>query len=718
MPRKKILVAVAWPYANGAIHMGHMAGCYLPPDIFTRYHRMRGNRVLMVSGSDEHGTPITVTAEEEGVSPETVAKRYHRVNMDSLLGMGVFYPHEDTLFTETSTENHKEVVQDLFLRLKENGHIFLREMISPYCPKCQRFLPDRYVEGVCPHCDSKGARGDQCDSCGKTLDPVDLILPTCKKCGTAPEMRTTEHFFLRLSAFEEKLLAYTEDKEHWRQNTKRFTENWLRSGLKDRPITRDIKWGVPIPLEGYEDKRIYVWFEAVTGYLSAPKEWALHRGEPSAWEEFWKDPECKHYYFLGKDNIPFHSIIWPAMLTGYGGLELPYDVVANEYMHFKGEKLSKSRGNVVSVQDYLAHLPPDHLRYYLTANAPENRDSEFTWDDLITRVNEELVSTLGNFVHRVITFTAKNFGEIPEQGALSSMDEEVLAEAKKKTEEVAECIEGCHFKDGMKSLMELARAGNVYLDRSAPWKSLKEDKARCATSLHVSLRLVKALAVAGYPFMPHAMERLWESMGQPGGVGDEWSPLSPLAPAKLEKPEVLFKKLAPEDIAPIMGGRAMEHLDLRIGNIVDVEDHPNADKLYVLHVDLGDETRTLVAGLRPYYSIEEMKGRQIVVVTNLKPAKLRGVESRGMLLAADDGKGKVSLLSPSSPAPPGTSVDGCKKGAPIIGFDEFLSSEITIEETKDGKRVVFHGPNDIPLQMANGASIMPDVDMPPGAKVR
>ncbi|MDG6220087.1 MAG: methionine--tRNA ligase [Candidatus Thermoplasmatota archaeon] len=715
MPEEKIYIGVAWPYANGAMHMGHVAGCYLPADIFARFQRQRGRKVLMVSGSDEHGTPIMVTAEKEGITPEAVAKRFHKINTASIDGMGISFD----LFTETSTDNHKAVTQDIFLRLKENGYIYLKDMTSPYCPSCQRFLPDRYVEGECPHCQTSGARGDQCDACGKTLDPEELVNPLCKLCGAQPELRQTEHFFLRLSAFQDQLLQYVQDKDHWRQNSKRFTENWLRAGLKDRPITRDIKWGIDIPVEGYDDKKIYVWFEAVIGYLSASKEWSQHQGAPNRWEEWWKDPECRHYYFIGKDNIPFHTIIWPSMLMGYRGLNLPYDVVSNEYLHFKGEKLSKSKGNIVSIQDYLeAGLPPDHLRYYLTTNAPENRDSDFTWDDFLTRVNEELVSTLGNYVHRVMTFTEKHFGQIPEMGDLEELDREMLEEMDRKVSQVADCLEACRFKDGLKALMELARSGNVYLDRTAPWKTVKEDKARCATTLHVSLKLVKALAVAGHPFMPHAAEKLWAYLGEED-IGIKWDHSTPLQNVKLSKPEILFKKLEKSDIDRVFeGGKPMEHLDLRVATIKSVEDHPNADKLYVLTIDLGEETRTLVAGLRPYYSREQMEGRQIVVVANLKPAKLRGVESRGMLLAADDGKGTVALITPTDKVESGKSIQGTTKGAPQIEFDRFLENPLTIEEVEGKKMPVFHGEKDVPLLLGGNVFLSPEKDVPPGSRVK
>ena len=406
---ERLLIGVAWPYANGPIHVGHVAGCYLPPDIFARYHRMKGDEVLMVSGSDQHGTPITITADKEGVQPSEIAERFHEINSRALEQLGISFD----LFFKTSHENHKVVVHDVFNKLLEQDLIYKQIMDSYFCNDCQKFLPDRYVEGECPHCGSPGARGDQCDDCGRTLDPVELIAPKCKLCGSYPEIRETEHFFFKLSEFQDKLLDYSADKDHWRHNTKNFTRNWLASGLRDRAITRDIKWGVEIPLDGYDEKRIYVWFEAVIGYLSTSKEWARRNGDENKWKDFWQDENTKHYYFLGKDNIPFHTIIWPAILLGYGGLNLPYDVPANEYLKFKGEQFSKSRGVSVDIPDYLETFDPDPLRYYLSINMPENRDADFAWDDFVNRNNTELVGTLGNFIHRSLTFTYKNFKSVP-----------------------------------------------------------------------------------------------------------------------------------------------------------------------------------------------------------------------------------------------------------------------------------------------------------------
>jgi methionyl-tRNA synthetase len=631
---------------------------------------MNGNEILMVSGSDEHGTPITVTAEQEGVAPEVIAKRFHEINTKALQDLGVSFD----LFFETSDPNHKAVVHDIFLKLLEKGHIYKKTMDSLFCNQCQRFLPDRYVEGQCPFCDYESARGDQCDECGKPLDPVELITAKCKICGSYPEVRETEHFFFKLSEFQDRLTKYAADKEHWRHNTKNFTRNWLAGGLKDRPITRDIKWGVEIPLEGYEEKRIYVWFEAVIGYFSTSKEWSRRSGDPERWKEFWQNPEVKHYYFLGKDNIPFHTIIWPAILLGYGGLNLPYDVPANEYLRFAGEQFSKSRGVTIDIPNLLEHYDPDQLRYYLAINMPENRDSDFSWDDFEKRINTELVGTLGNFIHRALSFTVKNFGEIPglDDSKLDSDDKEALDKIKDTFQKVSDYIEICQFKNAMKSVMELAHFGNRYFDKKAPWSLLKTDKPACGSALHISLRLVKALAVLSYPFIPHAANRLWSMLGYSEPIEKEnWSAGSEglKVGQKLERPVPLFKKIEiksekkdkeleiaedkglgkTEDIEGVVNLITMtdfQKVNLRIGQVIKIEDHPNADKLYVLEVDFGNEQRQLVAGLKGHYEKNEILNKKIVVVMNLEPATLRGVESKGMLLAADDGKGTVSLLVP------------------------------------------------------------------------
>ncbi|MCG2826804.1 MAG: methionine--tRNA ligase, partial [Thermoplasmatales archaeon] len=430
---EKIFIGVAWPYANGALHLGHIAGSLLPPDIFARYHRMKGSRVLMVSGSDEHGTPITLEAEKQGKTPKEFVDYYHKEHVECLKKLGISFD----LFSRTTNENHAKVVQDMFLTLLKKDYIYKKKGVALYCDKCKRWLPDRYVEGKCPHCNFENARGDQCEKCGKTLNADELVEPRCKICNTEPDKKETEQFFLKLSAFKEQLTDYMKDKKFWKENVYKFTMNWIKS-LEDRPITRNIEWGVKIPLEGYDDKRIYVWFDAVTGYLSTSKEFSF-------WEDFWKDKNAKHYYFIGKDNIPFHTIIWPSMLLGYGGLNLPYNVPANEFLTLKGETFSKSRKRAVWLPEYLKYFEPEPLRYYLSINMPENRDVDFSWDDFIMKNNNELVATLGNFIHRVLTFTKKNFGKIPEAYELDDLDKNALKKIDETFSNTERYIENCEF---------------------------------------------------------------------------------------------------------------------------------------------------------------------------------------------------------------------------------------------------------------------------------
>lgn len=550
---EKILVAVAWPYASGPRHLGHVAGAYLPPDIFARYHRMKGNRVLMVSGSDMNGTPITVNAEAAGVSPETLARRMHRLNTELWHRMGFTYD----LFTDTLTPIHIGVVQDFFLKLLEKGYIFTDSIIAPFCAAVdKRFLPDRYVEGTCPHCGYVGARGDQCDNCGRPLDPADLIDIKCRLCGSTPEFRLTEHFFLDLPKLEKPLLEWLENsKEHWRTNVVGFTLNWIREGLHARSYTRDLEWGVPIPLPGYESsgKRIYVWFDAVKGYLSATMEWARLKGEPDAWKEWWLQEEgeprpSKSYYFIGKDNITFHTIIWPSMLIGYGGLMLPYDVPANEFLTgARGDKASTSRGGggVPWLPDYLDRYEPDPIRYFMTINAPETKDAAFSWAEFYRRNNEELVATYGNLVHRVLTFTARNFeGAVPQPGELTPLDGTLLANARAAFSRVGSLIEACRFKEALREVMAVATEANRYLDETAPWKALKTDRERAATSLYTVLTVINDLKILTSPFLPFSAQKLHEMLGYPGDVHiEKWAAPDLAAGQALGAPLPLFQKL-------------------------------------------------------------------------------------------------------------------------------------------------------------------------------
>jgi methionyl-tRNA synthetase len=544
-----ILVCVAWPYAKSPTHVGQIAGAYLPADTFARYHRLAGNHVLMVSGSDEHGTPILVDAEREGISPREFVARYHRQINDVWQRLGISWD----LYTETGTENHYRITQDFFLTLYEKGYIFKDTMQSPYCPTDRRFLPDRYIEGTCPYCGYSEARGDQCDNCGHTLDPVDLINPKCRLCGSKTskiEIRPTEHFFLDLPRLQPPLMEWlSTEKDHWRPNTLSFAMNWLKEGLRPRAITRDLDWGVPIPLEGYEDKRIYVWFDAVIGYFSASVEWAARHGTPEAWKTWWvpgqTNPPVKSYYFIGKDNIPFHAIIWPAMLIGYGNRNLPYDVPANEFMTMSGAKASSSRGNVIWTPDVLDRYGADTVRYYLSATAPEGRDTDFTFDELVRRNNDELVATYGNVVHRTLSFLQSKFGGVvPERGALREADREILAEVDRGFTLVGHNIALCHFKDGLNAAMAVARAANRYLDEQAPWKQIGVDREAAGTTLYVMIQVISGLHMLFYPYLPFSSQRLHGYLGFDGDMSRiGWRPHLVPAGTKLPTPIPLFPKL-------------------------------------------------------------------------------------------------------------------------------------------------------------------------------
>ena len=552
MPEKspeRIFVAVAWPYANGPLHLGHIAGCYLSADIFARYHRFKGNEVLMVSGSDTHGTPITIRADEEGITPQEVVERYHAMFLEAWQKLGITFD----LFTHTNTENHEKVVHGVFKSLLEKGYIYTDNMLLAYCAQCGRYRPDRYVEGTCPHCGNLRARGDQCDACGRTLDPQDLIDPRCSICGATPEFRESEHFFLKLSAFEKPLLEWVEKQDHWRNNVKNFTRQFLRDGLKDRAITRDLTWGVPLPLDGYDSKRIYVWFEAVIGYLSAAVEWAEQTG--GAWEDFWKDPATKSYYFIGKDNIPFHSIIWPAIIMAYDeGLNLPYDVPANEFLSLEGQKFSTSQNWAVWLPDYLERYDPDPLRYLLSINMPESGDTNFSWSEFVRRNNEELVATYGNLVNRVLSFTYRNFdGKVPGVESLDEVDEGLLRTARETMDSVDENLYNCRFKAAIGQAFGLAQEANRYLDTKAPWKTIKEDRDVAGATLTVAMQAINCLKTILYPFMPFSSQKVHEFLGFDGLVEDGSWDFEKIvgdikAGASLREPSPLYTKLDPEII--------------------------------------------------------------------------------------------------------------------------------------------------------------------------
>jgi methionyl-tRNA synthetase len=527
---RHILTAVAWPYASGPRHIGHVAGFGVPSDVFSRYQRMAGNKVLMISGTDEHGTPIQVAADKEGVSPKELVDRYSLVIAEDLRGLGLSYD----LFTRTSTVNHYAVVQEMFLGLHRNGYIVPKTTKGAISPSTGRTLPDRYIEGTCPICGYDGARGDQCDNCGNQLDPDQLINPVSKINGETPQFIETEHFFLDLPAFTEALGAWLQSKGgDWRPNVIKFSMDFV-ADLRPRAITRDLDWGVPVPLDGWRDrsdKRLYVWFDAVIGYLSSSIEWARRSGDPDAWKAWWLNADAEPYYFMGKDNIVFHTVIWPALMLGYSGkgalggtpgdlgeLRLPDEVVSSEFLTMEGKKFSSSRSVVILVKDFLARYSPDALRYYLAVAGPENSDTDFTWAEFLRRNNDELVAGWGNLVNRTISMAAKNFGEIPAAGELQDIDREVLQVAKAAFDTVGASLNRSRQKAAITEAMGVVAAANKYLSDTAPWK-LKEDPARQATVLHTALQLVDDCKALLTPFLPHSSQRVHELLGN----SDEWS---------------------------------------------------------------------------------------------------------------------------------------------------------------------------------------------------
>lgn len=540
---RKILVAVAWPYASGPRHLGHLAGAYLPADIFARYHRIAGNEVLMVSGSDVHGTPITVRADDEGVDPQVIVDRYHKQFLDDWERLDISWD----LYTSTGTENHASVTQEFFLRLLENG--LLEKHISGqfYDAEADRFLPDRYVEGTCPHCGYEDARGDQCDNCGRTLDPTDLINPRSRLTGSPPIEKDTEHFFLMLSKLEDPLKEWLESREGWRKHVKNWALGMIEEGLPDRAITRDINWGVKVPVDDLgPGKRIYVWFDAVIGYLSASKEWARKSGNPEAWKAWWTDPEAKSYYIVGKDNIPFHTVIWPGMLMGYGELNLPSDVPANQYVTFGSERASASRGVGRSIGWYLDRLEPDALRFAVASVLPEQNDTDLTDEEIIRRVNGELVATWGNLVNRVLTITSRNFdGAVPAPDHLTKVDEDLITGVDQALEKSAELIERVELRAALRSSMTSATQVNAYLNDQEPWKTIKTDPDRAGTVLWSAIQAISGIRVGLAPYLPYTTATLGEILSLPP-IPESWS--RPEVPSGITLGEILplYAKLEPD----------------------------------------------------------------------------------------------------------------------------------------------------------------------------
>ena len=658
----RYMVTSALPYANGPLHLGHLSGAYLPADIYVRYMRMQGHDVLFCSGTDEHGVPITITAEKMGLTPAEVVDKFHREIEEDFRNFGVEFDN----FSRTTRPEHIEFAQGVFLELLDLGHIVPRDMKQLYCPSCQRYLPDRYINGTCPKCGSEEARGDQCESCGTWTEPFELKDPRCGICGSVPEVRETRHWFLMLDHFQKWLEGWLEEQAGWKSNVLKYCRSWLGDGLRERAITRDISWGVPVPLPEAEGKVLYVWFEALLGYISSTRECLKNRGAgPDEWKKYWQDPETRLIHFIGKDNVVFHCIIEPSILHGLGKYILPWNVPANEFLNISGEKFSTSRGTGIGMGDYLAHFPPDPMRYALAVNAPETRDTDFSWIEYQSR-NNELADVLGNFVNRTLKFTAGRFeGRVPD----ASCDGEIMALIKKASGEIAEHMENFRFKKAASRAMELAREGNRYFDTAQPWKTRKTDPENCAVTVATCINFCAALSTVFEPFIPFSAAKIRNMLNMDSLKWEEAGD-AVLAPGHvLGEAEILFTKLE-DGFQEVMLDKPVEEISpeeqtvdfeefmkirFRVGRILAAEDVKKAKKLYKLTVDTGDRTRTVVAGMKEHYSKEELVGRLAAVVCNLKPVKLCGVISEGMLMASDGDNG-VFLLEPGSNAKPGDTI--------------------------------------------------------------
>jgi len=678
---EKLLVTSALPYANGPIHLGQLAGAYLSADVYVRYQRRKPREVLFVCGTDEHGVPITLAAERKGVSPKAIVDYYHANHKEVFRRMGVSFD----IFSRTTLSIHYETAQQFFLRLYHKGLLVEKTTEQLYCPNDQRFLADRYVEGTCPHCHTPGARGDQCETCGKWIEPLELLDPQCMICGSTPVVRQTTHWFLPLGRFQEQIRAWLDSKTQWKENVRNFCYGWLNEGLEDRAVTRDLPWGVPVPLNGYEGKVLYVWFDAPIGYISATKHWAQEIGQPDRWKDYWLDPNTRLIHFIGKDNIVFHAIVWPAMLMGHGDYVLPSEIPANEFLTLKARKISTSRNYAVWLDDYLASFPPDPLRYWLAVNAPEAKDADFSWEDFQARNNSELADILGNFINRTLTFAEKNFdGRVPSRHRLDALDEKMIATLQEAPGKIADGLEHFEVRRAIREFMDVAREANKYFNDQEPWRTLREDRSKCQTTIHISLQVAASLALLMEPFLPFSAERVWKmlNLDRLPDRGDvhrlPWDSAASFQLTDghpLGKPEILFRKIQDSEIeAQIAKLRRLEEgfagrgaapstkseetevserisieefrrVDLRVAKILQAERVEKANKLLKLQVDLAGEQRQIVAGIAEHYPPESLVGRSIVLVANLEPATIRGIESQGMLLAAEDETGKLSLVT-------------------------------------------------------------------------
>ena len=672
----RTLVTSALPYANGPVHIGHLAGVYIPADIYVRYLRLKGEEVLFIGGSDEHGVPITIRAKKEGVTPQDIVDKYHGIIKKSFEEFGITFD----IYSRTSSEIHKKTASDFFLELYNKGEFEEKTSEQYYDEEAKMFLADRYIMGECPHCGNPNAYGDQCESCGTSLSPTDLKNPRSTISGNTPVMRETKHWYLPLDKHESWLRQWIlEDHKEWKTNVYGQCKSWLDMGLQPRAVSRDLDWGVPIPLPGAEGKVLYVWFDAPIGYISNTKELL-----PDSWEKWWKHEDTKLLHFIGKDNIVFHCIVFPAMLKAEGSYILPENVPANEFLNLEGDKISTSRNWAVWLHEYLEDFPgqQDVLRYVLTANAPETKDNDFTWKDFQARNNNELVAIFGNFVNRAMVLTHKYFdGKVPACHELTDYDRDTLAEFKDVKGEVEKYLDTYRFRDALKEAMNLARIGNKYLADTEPWKTAKTDMPRTETILNISLQIAANLAIAFEPFLPFSTAKLkqmlnvtdlaWTQLGQVDilSVGHQLNQADLLF-AKIEDETIekqvqklLDTKKANEaseykaaPIKPSIQFPEFEKIDIRVGTILECIKVPKADKLLQFLIDDGISKRTIISGIAQWYKPEELVGRQVCFIANLEPRKLRGIESCGMLLSAENADGSLSLIQPSALITPGSKV--------------------------------------------------------------
>ena len=673
---KRTLVTAALPYANGGVHIGHLAGVYVPADIYVRYLRLRGRDVLFICGSDEHGVPITIRAKKEGVTPQDVCDRYHKLIKESFEKFGISF----SIYSRTTSDVHAKTATEFFEKLYEKGEFIEQESEQYFDEEAKTFLADRYIKGECPHCGNPDAYGDQCEKCGKDLSPTELINPHSTISGSKPVLRTTKHWYLPLDKaqpwLEKWILA---DHSDWRSNVVGQCKSWFDMGLKPRAVTRDLDWGIPVPVEGAEGKVMYVWFDAPIGYISNTRELL-----PNDWEKWWKSQDTRLVHFIGKDNIVFHCIVFPAMLKAEGSYILPDNVPANEFLNLEDDKISTSRNWAVWLHEYVEEFPgkQDVLRYVLTANAPETKDNNFTWKDFQARNNNELVAVYGNFVNRALVLTQKYFGgKVPPCGELTEQDKEIIAEFRDVKAKVEELLEKFRFRDAQKEAMNLARIGNKYLADSEPWKVFKTDPKRVETILNLSLQLVANLAIAFEPFLPFSSEKLRSMINMPNLKWDNLGQTDLLvAGHELNKPELLFEKIEDEVVeaqikkleetkkaneaanykaAPIRADVDIEEfskMDLRVGTVLECEKVPKADKLLRFLIDDGLEKRQILSGIAKYYKPEELLGKQVVFIANLPARKLRGLDSQGMILSAVNNDGNLSVITVDRPVKPGSEV--------------------------------------------------------------